>query len=517
MLATIHTRARLGVAAPPVTVEVHLSNGLPALSIVGLPETAVKESRERVRCALLNAGFEFPARRITINLAPADLPKEGGRFDLAIALGILAASEQVPAQALADLECLGELALDGSLRGVRGVLPAVIAARGQGRRMLVPAANREEASLAGGDDVLATDHLLAVCAHLTGVTRLAPLPPMALDAAPEAAADLADVRGQQVPRRALEIAAAGGHNLLLFGPPGTGKSMLASRLPGLLPALGDDAALEVASVHSVAGLPVRTGCWRQPPYRAPHHTASAVALVGGGSSPRPGEISLAHRGVLFLDELPEFDRKVLEVLREPMESGEIVISRAATQVTYPAAFQVVAAMNPCPCGYLGHPTIDCQCTPQQVVRYQSRLSGPLLDRFDLHVEVPVQSAGLLMQAPEAAETSARVRQRVEQARARAHSRGTVNARLAGRALDRHCALDDQARRMLVRAMDRLGLSARALHRILRVARTLADLAGEAHVARSHLVEALSYRKLDRRPSRNGTVAPVSGKLSSFNV
>lgn len=498
MFAIVHTRASIGVSAPEVTVEVHLSGGLPALSIVGLPETGVRESKERVRSALLNGGFEFPARRITINLAPADLPKEGGRFDLPIALGILAASGQIPAERLESCEVLGELSLDGRLRPLKGVIPAVLAARQAGRRLLIPGANAEEAALASNGDVLAASNLLATCEYFCERGELDLVAPGQSPGIPPGGPDLADVRGQHVPRRALEVAAAGGHNLLMFGPPGTGKSMLASRMPGILPPLSTEDALEVASVHSVAGLLKGEQGWRRPPYRAPHHTASAAALVGGGSNPRPGEISLAHRGVLFMDELPEFDRKVLEVLREPMESGEVSISRAARQVTYPARFQVVGAMNPCPCGYAGHPSIDCQCSPQQVARYRSKISGPLLDRFDLHVEVPVQGGEVLLREQPDGESSAVVRERVAQARVRQLERGQINALLSGNALRDATRLSDRGEQLLSGAMDRLGLSARALHRILRVARTLADLEDCTELAEKHLVEALGYRKLDRK-------------------
>ena len=495
-LAVVHSRALTGIDAPPVTVEAHLGNGLPSFSIVGLPEAAVRESRDRVRGAILNSGFEFPARRITVNLAPADLPKEGARFDLAIALGILAASGQIPPPAPDRHVFLGELALGGALRPVHGVLPAAAALHGDGAELVVPADNAAEAALVPGLPVRPAAHLLAVCAHLTGAETL-PLQPPTEGAghAPEAP-DLADVRGQRHAKRALEIAAAGGHSLLLFGPPGTGKSMLAERLPGLLPPMSHAEALETAAVHSVAGRPFDPAHWGRRPFRAPHHTASGVALVGGGGHPRPGEISLAHNGVLFLDELPEFDRRVLEVLREPLETGRITISRAARQAEFPARFQLVAAMNPCPCGHLGDPGGRCRCTPEQVQRYRARLSGPLLDRIDLHVEVPVLPPEALAGAPDGP-ASGEVRERVAEAAARQRERGAPNARLSGPALEAACALDAEGRALLAAAVSRLGLSARAHHRILRVARTIADLAGKETIATAHLAEALGYRQLDR--------------------
>ncbi|BDX17987.1 ATP-dependent protease [Halopseudomonas aestusnigri] len=498
-LATIHSRARLGIDAPAVQVEVHLANGMPSLTLVGLPETAVRESKDRVRSALLNAQLEFPgSKRITISLAPADLPKDGGRFDLAIALGLLAASGQIPAQALTDCECIGELALSGELRPIQGVLPVALACRDAGRKLILPAANAAEAALVSGIELIAADHLLPLCAHLRGEQRLPDLPPTA-PSEPARHADLADVQGQEQAKRALIIAASGGHNLLLFGPPGTGKTLLASRLPGILPPLAEQEALEVAAIQSVCDrMPL--SAWPARPFRSPHHGASAAALVGGGSQPRPGEISQAHHGVLFLDELPEFDRKVLEMLREPLESGAIHIARAREQLRFPARFQLVAAMNPCPCGYQGDPSSRCRCTPEQVQRYRSKLSGPLLDRIDLHLAMRNEPFSLQGNNEPGRPDSATAAAQVAAARARQLNRQQgLNAHMGLESLRTHCKLSDADGQWLEQAVTRLGLSHRASHRVLKVARTLADLDAVAQISRSHLAEALQYRQLDRQP------------------
>lgn len=496
--AVVITRAATGVSAPRVRVEIHTAGGLPSMNIVGLAETAVRESRDRVRSAVANSHFQFPSGRITVNLAPADLPKEGARFDLAIAIGLLAATGQVPVEPLAQTEFLGELGLTGALRPVRAVLPAVLAARDAGHAVILPAHNAPEAGLINGADCHGAEDLAGVAAHLLGEARLPLVAPNDRPATAPPQADIAEVRGQHTAKRALLLCAAGGHNLLMIGPPGTGKTMLAQRLPGLLPPMGEREAIESASIASVASGRFDAACWLQRPFRAPHHSASAIALIGGGSHPRPGEVSLAHNGVLFLDELPEFDRRALESLREPLESGMVTISRAARQASFPARVRLVASMNPCPCGYLGDAD-RCHCSPDQVRRYRSRVSGPLLDRIDLHVEGPRLATEELLAEPMPPEAStAALREQVLAAVARQLDRGAeLNDTLEPAAFSRICRLDADCQALLRHAAQRLGLSARASHRAIRVARTIADLAGSDAIRVEHLGEALTYRRLDR--------------------
>ena len=508
-LATVLSRTPQGLDAPLVRVEVDSGCGLPTFSIVGLPETAVRESKDRVRAAITNCGYRFPEGRLTVSLAPADLPKEGGRFDLPIAVATLVASGQLPSERLDRTELYGELSLGGELRAIRGVLPTVLHAARDGNRVVVPEANLDEAALLRDGYALGARHLQDVCGYARGAAVLLQAAYSPTRPALQVHLDLADVHGQPLARRALEIAAAGEHSLLLIGPPGAGKSMLAQRLPGILPPMTEEEAFEAAAIRSLTGHGHHLAAWGQRSFRAPHHSCSGIALVGGGATPRPGEISLAHRGVLFLDELPEFNRSALEALREPLETGVIVVSRAARQAEYPAAFQLVAAMNPCPCGHLGDSTSSCRCTRERIERYRDRISGPLLDRIDLHVDVPRLPAEEL-QGASRTEASADVAARVRAARAQQLRRqGCTNARLVGSALVGNCALDAQCAALMLRAIKKLSLSARGYHRVLRAARTIADLAGTPRIAPPHLAEAIALRQLDRRGVGGGDLNSIA--------
>ncbi|MDH3219663.1 MAG: YifB family Mg chelatase-like AAA ATPase [Gammaproteobacteria bacterium] len=497
-LTQLTTRAQLGINAPQVRVEVHISSGLPAFTVVGLPETAVREARDRVRSAIINSGFEFPARRITVNLAPADLPKEGGRYDLPIALGILAASNQTDISKISAAACFGELALSGECRKISGLLPSLIASREAGQDVVIPCRNQSEAMLVRDLKINLASSLARLCAGLNAGDELPSIKADPRTHQPDYKVDLGDVRGQHQAKRALEIAAAGGHHMLMMGPPGTGKSMLACRLNTVLPPMSEDEAMSLAAIRSLCQQTVVPETWLERPFQSPHHTVSGVSLVGGGSQPKPGEISLAHNGVLFLDELTEFRRGVVEVLREPLETGQIHISRASQKAIFPARFQLIAAMNPCPGGC--DSIQSCDCSPEQLNRYRNKLSAPLLDRIDIQIELArLRHEQLIGSENHNAESSSQVRKRVGSARKLQLLRqGCLNANLGNRELPEICRLDSASERMLVRAIEKLGLSARSYHKLLRLARTIADLAPEQHIREAHVAEAISYRQQDRR-------------------